>query len=249
MHRCFIESENWRDTVIVPSESEAHHLQHVLRAEDGDAVTVFDGAGLEALAVVKFDAAGRLELAVQEINKAAARSVSITLITAIPKGSRADLIFEKATELGIARIMPVISERVIVRLKAKQAEKKVERWNRIAKSAAKQCGTKWLPQIDALQSFEKAIDSLSQFDVVLIGSLAKSVRPFKAVLQELQKHNLSSIAVIIGPEGDLTAAETEAALAAGALPVSFGELTLRAETAAIYALSVLSYEFLWSGAV
>jgi 16S rRNA (uracil1498-N3)-methyltransferase len=246
MHRCFIESENWRNDRIVPSESESHHLQHVLRAEAGDAVAVFDGAGLEAQAVVRFDNTGMLELIVQEIKKTAARSVSITLITAIPKGSRADLIFEKATELGIARIIPVISDRVIVRLKAKQAEKKVERWTRIAKSAAKQCGTKWLPRIDAVQSFNEAIDNLSQFDAVLIGSLATGVRPFKTAIRELQKRNCNSIAVIIGPEGDLTAAETESALAAGAVPVSFGDLTLRAETAAIYALSVLSYEFLWT---
>jgi 16S rRNA (uracil1498-N3)-methyltransferase len=246
MHRCFIESENWRDDMIVPSESEAHHLRHVLRAEAGDTVSVFDGAGLEAQAVVRLDGAGGIELVLQDIKQASVRSFSITLITAIPKGSRADLIFEKATELGIARIMPVISDRVVVRLNAKQAEKKVERWNRIAKSAAKQCGTKWLPQIDAVQSFDKAIGSLAQFDAVLIGSLAEGVRPFKDAIRELQKRYCKSIAVIIGPEGDLTDAETDSALEAGALPVSFGELTLRAETAAIYALSVLSYEFLWT---
>ena len=132
-----------------------------------------------------------------------------------------------------------------MRLKGKQAGRRVERWERVAKSAAKQCGTKWLPQIDAIQSFDKVLENLSQFDAVLLGSLADGVKPLKAAAQELQKRELKSLAVIIGPEGDLTAEEIESALNAGAIPVSFGDLTLRTETAAIFALSVLSYEFLW----
>lgn len=245
MHRCLIEFDELTEAVIVPSESEAHHLLHVLRAEEGDAVAVFNGKGVEADAVVHINGQNGLELVVKGIKEASLRAFDLTLIIAIPKGSRSDLIFEKATELGIARIIPVITERVIVRLKGKQAGRRVERWERVAKSAAKQCGTKWLPQIDAIQSFDKVLENLSQFDAVLLGSLADGVKPLKAAAQELQKRELKSLAVIIGPEGDLTAEEIESALNAGAIPVSFGDLTLRTETAAIFALSVLSYEFLW----
>jgi 16S rRNA (uracil1498-N3)-methyltransferase len=245
MHRCFIEFETLNESLIVPSESEAHHLLHVLRAEEGDAVAVFDGSGIEADAVVHINDQNGLELIVQGVKAASKRAFSLTLIIAIPKGSRSDLIIEKATELGIARIIPVMSDRVIVRLEGKQADKRVDRWERVAKSAAKQCGTKWLPQIDPVQTFDKVLGGLSQFDAVLLGSLATGVKPLKDAVQEQQKQELKSVAVIIGPEGDLTPAEIELSLKAGAVPVSFGDLTLRTETAAIFALSVLSYEFMW----
>lgn len=245
MHRCFIEPERWHASQIEPSPEEARHLRQVLRAEVGDAVTVFDGAGLEAQATVKLNAAGELVLAVAQTREAARRPFDLVLIQAIPKGSHMDLIVEKATELGVSRIIPVISDRVIVRLDSVQARKRGMRWERVVKSAAKQCGTPWLPQVDAVQSFAAVVDALSEFDAVLLGSLAEGVEPLANAIQTLHAQSPKTIAVMIGPEGDLTPDESAAALAAGATPVSFGGLTLRAETAAFYALSVLSYEFLW----
>ena len=243
MHRVFIETKRWNEEMIVPAEPEAHHLMHVMRAEEGERIEVFNGEGLEAEAIVRYDSAKQLVLDVQIEKNATTRPFDITLIQAIPKGSHSDLIIEKATELGISRIIPIISERVIVRLKDKQAEKRIERWNRVAKSAAKQCGTKWLPQIDDICSFKNVLNQLSQFDAVLLGSLVDGVKPLYTVIQELHVSKPKSIAVIIGPEGDLTPGEIDAALTAGAIPASFGNLVLRAETAAIYALSILSYEF------
>lgn len=243
MHRCFIESKRWHEEMIVPSESEAHHLMHVMRAEEGDRVEVFNGDGLEAEAVVRQDSQNQLVLDVQIAKTSPSRPFDLTLIQAIPKGSRSDLIIEKATEMGIARIIPVISERTIVRLNGKQSEKRLERWNRVAKSAAKQCGTKWLPQIDDICSFGKVLGQLSEFDAVLLGSLVDGAKPLRTVIQELHTSKPKSLAIIIGPEGDLTPLEIEASLAGGVIPASFGNLVLRAETAAIYALSVLAYEF------
>jgi 16S rRNA (uracil1498-N3)-methyltransferase len=245
MHRCFIEPERWHSHQIEPSPEEARHLRHVLRAEVGDAVTVFDGAGLEARATVQNTPDGELLLVVEKTTEASPRPFDLVLIQAIPKGSHMDLIVEKATELGVARLIPIISDRVIVRLDSAQAKKRVERWERVVKSASKQCGTPWLPQIDAVQSFSSVLEQLSSFDAVLLGSLAEGVVPLREAVQTLKDTGLRSVAVIIGPEGDLTPAEADAALQAGARPVSFGGLTLRAETAALYALSVLSYEFLW----
>ncbi|MBT3194660.1 MAG: 16S rRNA (uracil(1498)-N(3))-methyltransferase [Verrucomicrobia bacterium] len=245
MHRCYIEPERWQVDVIEPSADEAHHLRHVLRAEDGDAVAVFDGEGLEARAIVRCQPGGQLLLDVQSTAEAAQRPFELILIQAIPKGSRMDLIVEKATELGIARLVPVVTDRVIVRLNADQARKRGERWSRVAKSAAKQCGTQWMPEIEPVQTLAEALEALPGVDAVLLGSLVEGVQPLHVTLESVRATPPKSIAVIIGPEGDLTPTETQAALAAGALPVSFGDLTLRAETAALYALSVLSYEFLW----
>jgi 16S rRNA (uracil1498-N3)-methyltransferase len=247
MHRCFIEPDRWHTELIEPSAEESHHLRDVLRAENGDAVAVFDGAGLEARATVRIASDGTLVLDVEQTTQAAPRPFELVLIQAVPKGSRMDLIVEKATELGIARLIPVITDRVIVRLNAKQALKRGDRWSRVAKSAAKQCGTQWMPQIDPVRSYTDVLKLLPAFDAVLLGSLVEGVQPLHTVLQSVRTESPKSIAVIVGPEGDLTPAETAATLDAGALPVSFGGLTLRAETAALYALSVLSYEFLWRG--
>lgn len=245
MHRCFIEPQRWVEGHIRPSDSEAHHLRDVLRAEDGDTVAVFDGEGREARAIVRLGVDGVLALEVSEIGSAAERACDIALIQAVPKGARMDLVIEKATELGVARIVPVITDRGVVRLDAKQARKRADRWNRIAQSASKQCGTPWLPQIDPVQSYKQAIERLSEFDAVLLGSLVEGSQPLRTVIDSLRDQAPASIAVIIGPEGDLSPSETAAAVDAGALPVGFGDLTLRVETAALYAASVLAHEFLW----
>jgi 16S rRNA (uracil1498-N3)-methyltransferase len=229
MHRCFIEPARWVEERISPSDSEAHHLRDVLRAEDGDAVTIFDGAGRQARAAVRIDADGALALDVAEITRASERPFELVLIQAIPKGARMDLIVEKATELGVARLIPVITDRGVVRLDAKQAKKRAERWDRIARSAAKQCGTPWLPCIDPVCSYAEAIEGLGQFDAALLGSLVEGVQSLCSVIETLRPEALSSLAVIIGPEGDLTDEETTPAVAAGAL----------------YAASVLAHEFLW----
>ena len=106
MHRCFIEPQRWVEGHIRPSDSEAHHLRDVLRAEDGDTVAVFDGEGREARAIVRLGVDGVLALEVSEIGSAAERACDIALIQAVPKGARMDLVIEKATELGVARIVP-----------------------------------------------------------------------------------------------------------------------------------------------
>ena len=246
MRRCFVNAEYWHGDAIMLPDSEAHHLLHVLRIDAGERVCVFDGKGREAVALVRRGEDGSIELTADEIRDVVPRAFALTLICAVVKGSRGDVIFEKATELGVARIIPVMTERVVVRFNEMQAAKRVKRWNRIAASAAKQCGTPWLPKIDNVSDYHDVLAASRKFDAVLIGSLSDGSRPLKDVAAELHNRTeFKSLAVIIGPEGDLTADEERAALEAGAIPVSFGGLTLRAETAALYAASVLAYEFLW----
>ena len=211
-----------------------------MRARPGDEVMVFDGAGHVAPARVKTTSPAVLEITGEVEEKV--RRNRLTLIQALPKGHRMDLIVEKGTELGLQSLVPVITVNTVSRPKGEQAAKKVERWNRIALSAARQCGTPWIPDITPVTSYESALGS--KFDLLLIGSLSADARPLHDVLNEtpaLRDGNLS-IAIIIGPEGDLADSETAEAVDKGAVPVSFGELVLRVETAAIYSLSVLSYE-------
>jgi len=239
MHRCFIDNDRWAQTPLTPSPEEAHHILHVLRARDGERIRIFNGAGREADAILHCANDGTLPLLdIQNARSATPRTFEIILLQAILKGNRMELLIEKATELGVARIVPVTTSRVIPRLDAAQARQKRERWERIAVSAAKQCGTPWLPVIESPVSLQDAMQQTA--GPLLLASLADNTRPLAAVIDELRTETPSAVTVIIGPEGDLTGDETQGLLAAGAIPVSLGSLTLRAETAAIYAVSALA---------
>jgi 16S rRNA (uracil1498-N3)-methyltransferase len=242
MHRCYIENGRWDGNRIIPSPEEAHHIRHVLRAKDGESVRVFNGAGREAVAVLRAGPGEPLRLEVQDAALAAMdRGMDLVLVQAVLKGTRMDLLIEKATELGVSRIVPVLTQRTIPRLDEAQALQKKARWERIAVSAAKQCGTRWLPVIETPLALEPALQKvIAGGEPLLLASLVENTRPLAAVIDEWRAVPPPSIAVVIGPEGDLTPEETARLLAAGAIPVSLGNLTLRAETAAFFAISALA---------
>jgi 16S rRNA (uracil1498-N3)-methyltransferase len=233
---------------------EEHHLLDVLRAKIGDTVAVFDGEGRGAKAVVTEVGGRRSEirnqrseiegrrvvLKVLNVGGEAAPGLAITLIQALPKGRKMDLIVEKAVELGVTQIIPVISERTIVRLDGAARKERGERWQRLALSASRQCGTSWVPDVRSVCDYSEAIGKCSGFDLLLVGSLGCDARPLHDVLNAAGRKTM--IGLIIGPEGDLTPAEIKKAVDVGAAPVSFGQLVLRVETAALYGLSVLAYE-------
>lgn len=246
MHRCFVSPEEWTGGLLCPGEEEAHHLADVLRVgQDGELVLVFDGNGRQALArarVFRSGRSSRVELEILSEQPVQRPTPRILLVQALPKGGRMDWIIEKAVELGVSEIFPVITERVVARLDARQSVEKSERWRRVAISAAKQCGTAWVPAVRPVADFGAAL-RLVQADLVLIGSLAPDARPLRAALRELAARPVRSVALLIGPEGDFTPGELQLAAAAGAVGVSFGTLVLRVETAALFGLSVLAYEF------
>ncbi|HAS82851.1 MAG TPA: hypothetical protein DCS43_09330 [Verrucomicrobia bacterium] len=238
MHRCFIEKQHWSGSCATPSPAEAHHICHVLRARDGESVRLFDGTGTEATALLHI-AEGSVRLEIQALNPPSERGLDIVLIQAILKGNRMDWLIEKATELGVSRIVPVITKRVIPRGSDDGGSQKQERWQRIAVSAAKQCGTPWLPVIDPPTALESAIHAAVSGGPVLVGALAGNPRSLAAEIDRWRPQAVGRIAIVIGPEGDLTPEETDALLEAGCIPVSFGTLVLRAETAALFAISAL----------
>ncbi len=247
MHRCYVPRANWAAGILALPPAEAHHLLHVLRATEGEAVVVFDGAGQQARATVGRSSAAGVELRLLEPPHAvAAGAVELRLYQAIPKGPRMDLVIEKATELGAARIVPVLTQRVIVRLDPPQAAARVARWMRIAAAAAKQCGTPRLPEVSAVQPFETALREAATADCCLAGLLSGQPQPLRDVVRAAAARPTPPrhVALLIGPEGDFTPAEAQAILAAGAVPVSFGARVLRTDTAALFGLSVLAAEFL-----
>jgi len=243
-HRFFLEPDRWELPTPELNSDEAHHFLHVLRGRENTEIEVFDGGGRVAKAGIAAIGRGRVVLGLREVRFVPAPVVEIILYQAIPKGSRWDWLIEKATEIGASRIVPLITERSEVRSAGRGENGGApERWHRIALSAAKQCGIARLPEIKAAVRPGDWSALFADSDRVLMGVLDPEAPSLRRVLEGLRSSPPARLGILIGPEGDLTPAEISAATGAGALPVSFGPNTLRVETAALFALSVLRNEF------
>lgn len=238
--------------IVVLSPEESHHLARVLRVEVGQELTLFDGQGTRADGIVDTVTKKEVTVRITARETVPPAAVEITLIQAVCKPDRFELILQKATELGVRHIQPVITKNAS--LPAGKIEKMVERGKAIIRNAAQQCGAAWLPELAPLEKIEAAFQIFGSFDAAFIGSLHPNAKPFKEAFRALSSAGrMPAIrtagfqpafraALLIGPEGDFTEAEVNAAVAAGAIPVTFGNQILRTETAAIFGLSVLAYE-------
>lgn len=245
MHRFYLPPESCRSQSLRLAGREAHHALHVLRLSRGERVTVLDGAGSVLLCEVESLAKDSLALAVREKTSAPPPPCPITLLVAVPKAKIIEDIIQKAVELGVQCIVPLLTERVVIQLDAAGAELKREKWRQVAVEAIKQCGAAWLPRVERPQTIPAFLARGETIELPLVGSLQTERRHPREWLQEFQQRRGRlplSAGVWIGPEGDFTLAELQAIEAAGAKPITLGELTLRVETAAIYCLSFLNYE-------
>jgi 16S rRNA (uracil1498-N3)-methyltransferase len=216
---------------------DARKVRLVLRKRDGDEIEVIDSSGgafVGALILAAHNVRARLTEAKGPVAPAA---LEIVLAQAVPKGAKMDFVVEKATELGIARLIPLLTERAAATY---ARAGKTERWRRLARSAAEQCGRRDIPLIDEPLDWKNFCDTLASFDCTLVlWELAE-----RSALRETLPALLSGvrrIAVAIGPEGGFSHAEIEYATAAGAKTVSLGRRILRTETAGLVACSILRY--------
>jgi 16S rRNA (uracil1498-N3)-methyltransferase len=245
MHRFYLPPERCRGDVLRLDGREAHHAVDVLRLKRGDALTVLNGAGDEFQCRVDNTAKASLTLVVLEKKSTPAPPCPISLLVAVPKGKIIESIIQKAVELGAHRIVPLLTERVVTQLDEADAENKREKWQQVAIEAIKQCGAAWLPRVETPVSLKEMLGRGELPELTLVGSLQTERRHPRAVFEEFQsRHNRKPIStgVWIGPEGDFTLTELQAIEAAGAKPVTLGNLTLRVETAAVYCLALLNYE-------
>jgi 16S rRNA (uracil1498-N3)-methyltransferase len=248
MHRFYVAPENWDPLAVVLSGSEAHHARNVLRMQAGDKLVLFNGKGRELTAEIMNIADDEIRL--QKLHEADTPPLRcrIALGQAIPKGKNMDLIVQKAVEIGAAEIAPIISDRTIVQLDSESASQKQTKWQQIAIEAAKQCGQNWLPRVQAPRKLAEFFSMSHQsFDVRLIGSLQPNAQQLKQILETYSSEHGDrprSVLMLIGPEGDFTPAELALARQHGCQGITLGPIILRVETAAIYCLSILSYELL-----
>ena len=221
---------------IALSDKQAHYLRHVLRLRSGNNVVVFNGEGNEWLAQIQTLARDGAILSILSTREPVPEpALDITLLQGIAKADAMDLVVQKATELGVRTIMPVITEYSVVKIDAQRAQRRLEHWQRIAQSACEQSGRHTPPSITEPQSLEHKLEALPQSGTRLAldptADLALASEPKHA-------RHPSVVCLLVGPEGGLSDRDLLLADRAGFERVKLGPRTLRAETAAIAACAI-----------
>jgi len=247
IHRFYIPPARWDPDHLALDEAESHHCTDVLRLREGNRVVVFNGTGTEVTAEITLLTKREVGLRPLFTHTTPRPGAAVTLAQAIPKGKNMDLVIQKAAELGASEIVPLISERTVVRLDAAEAADKQEKWQRVAIEACKQCGQNHLPQVHSPVTLDRFFFRRPARDLMIIAAIEPGARRLKELLAEWAvlhpgKLKPASVLVLIGPEGDFTPSETGLAKSQGCQPMSLGPIILRTETAAIYSLSTLAHE-------
>ena len=243
MHCFYCEAENVSEHQIVITGLDVNHIKNVLRMKPGEEVMVCDGTGLEY--TCRITAFPEKQVLLDILKKTPAVTelpVRLKLYQGLPKKDKMELIIQKAVELGAVEIIPVMTKRCIVKLEDEKKEiKKLERWQAIAESAAKQSGRGIIPKVSRVINYKEAVTQAAQEGMVLIPyELAEGMKSLKDAAKKAVQQ--TTISVFIGPEGGFEESEVEFAKEQGVLPVSLGKRILRTETAGFTTLSILMYE-------
>ena len=241
--RCYLPPDQWMEGPVTLDREESHYMGDVLRVDLDQTIEIFDGVGRVGSAKITGRSKEAVTVEIQRVKKYSEPVPAIQLVQSLPKSRRMDWIIQKAVELGAQAIHPIRTQNTVVRVNHQQGIRKIERWKAIAKSASRQCGAMCIPQIHPICSLAQWLHVEGRPEVILVGDLRSSAEPVRQVLEELRDQPLRSIAMVIGPEGDLSAEEFNTLEIAGARMVGFGETVLRTETAAIFALSLLRYVY------
>lgn len=227
------------------SENESHHCVDVMRQQEGETITVFDGKGREWKSVIESAHKKSVQFKKLAESKTPKSKVPVILAQALTKQKSMDLIIQKATELGVTELVPLQSERSVAQIEEEKAEAKVEKWRQTVVESCKQCGQNWLPVVSAPIKVRDFLGDSKRFGLKLIASLQAEARPLRDVLKENSENPALSkgVVLMIGPEGDFTPAEINEARNNGFLPVSLGPVILRSETAALFTLGAVLYEY------
>lgn len=233
-------------SLIELDKNESHHLVSVLRARQGDAITLFDGSGKAWTGTIVESNPKNAIVKIERHIDLRPPFCKITLAQAMPKAKGMEQIIQRATEIGISQIIPLKTSRTELKLDNERQERRIERWHMTAVEACKQSGYLLVPEISQIQTFKEFIKSIQNTNSLkLVASLEQDAKSLKNHLKEGTRP--SSIIWLIGPEGDFTEDEYQMARESGFTPISLAKNVLRIETAVIYALSITDYEINNSG--
>lgn len=238
MHRFFVPENSIVEGRASFSRDQQRQLRNVLRVKQGDRAAIFDGSGREYGVQIELDQSGRASARILETSYPETEPrVSLTIIQSLPRSEKLSLILQKCTELGAAEFVITRTERSVARIESDKSGAKMERWQSIVKEAAEQSGRVRLPSVEGPFDYREAIRRSEDSDSVLVAWEKERDMELFSILPRLTGE--TRVALIVGPEGGLTAKEIEAAMESGAMPISLGARTLRTETAAIAACAVL----------
>lgn len=243
MSTFYIKNEQISDDKIYILDDDFNHIKNVLRYKENDNLDVCDENGIRYKTKIESFDTNRVILNIMETdNKSTECDINITLFQGLPKSDKMELIIQKCTEIGVKEIVPFISERVIVKLDEKGETKKQERWQKIAKEAAKQSGRQIIPNIKKTINLKNIIENLSKYDIVIMPYECEKDCMIKEVLKNIEK-NVQNIAIVIGPEGGFSENDVEILEKSSNLKkVSLGPRILRTETAGFVTLAMIIYE-------
>ena len=241
MQHFFVSPEQVKEEKIYVEGGDVNHMKNVLRMKTGEELTVNDGEGSQYLCAVESYEADMAVLKILEKQQDESELASkIYLFQGLPKQDKMELIVQKSVELGAYQVIPVATKRAVVKLDAKKAKKKIERWQQIAVSAAKQAGRGIIPEVGEVCTYAQALKQAEELDVVLITyELAKGMDGTKQIIAGIRPGQ--SVGIFIGPEGGFEEEEVALAMKTGATPVTLGKRILRTETAGLTMLSVLMF--------
>ncbi len=246
MQKFFVDSEQIIDNNINITGDDVNHIANVLHIFEGEEVLVGNKQnGITYLCKIKTITKQNVLLdIVRTLESDAEPRTYIHIFQGLPKADKMEHIIQKGTEIGISEFTPVIMSRCIAKLEEKDAKKKIERWQKIALTAAKQCKRDKIPRVNLQNNLKKLYENLQEYDIVFIAYEEEKTHTLK---EELSKYKSKEdknnrIAVIIGPEGGLSKEEVDFLVQNGGISVSLGKRILRTETAPLVMSAIILYE-------
>lgn len=246
MPKFFVEANQIQKNQITIQGKDVNHIKNVLRKKQEDTLTICNQENnLDYLAkIVKIQEDKIICTIEEELKTNAEAKVEVTILQGLPKADKMELIIQKAVELGACAITPIEMKRCVVKLQEKDKKKKLERWQKIAQVAAKQCGRNKIPEITPVENIQNICQLCQEYDIVLVAYEKEEENKLRYELEKLKEDKTQKlkIAILIGPEGGIDDTEINQLKKDGAKIITLGKRILRTETVALNMLSIIMYE-------
>lgn len=241
MHRFFVDKQNIEDHKVTIIGEDVKHIKSVLRLNEGDIISICDKQKTDYIAKITMFYKEKIVCDIIDTKTSSTEPpVDVILYQGIPKSAKMDLIIQKSTEIGVVKIIPVITDRTVVKIQErKKEEKKLERWNRIAEESAKQSKRGIIPEVCQILTFDEMLEALNNNGLIIVPYENEKNVGIKEILKSNDNKRIN---VIIGPEGGFEDREIKSLINIGANIVSLGPRILRTETAGFIASAMVLYE-------